>query len=310
MLLGAVNLVSCNIKEDMSDCPGYIILDYTAYSDEILDEIDSLSQVNIYIFDESDICFDIRTFTFGELQAQGYQFEMPITYMGLSVLVWQGHIHSDYDASSMQLGASLSDFYLRLNYSDDLVFGHKPAELWAGEKDEIEYCAAITRHRVYMTKIDTQVNISLYQRDDTGTTASLDMSNYLTTITAVADVYSGDFTISNQSQKISYDNSDLLLEASAVSVANIGTLRLDPSRESSLKIDNLTSGEPVELNGASEIDLVSYMLESRSDSSVADQTFLDLNKKWDISFTLDSDGSSVVSLTINGWVAWFDSADL
>ncbi len=313
-LLLVIGLVSCNIKEDMSDCPGTILLDYTSYSDEILDEIEPDEQVSVYIFDTNGICCDIYSYSYGELQAIDYEFRVPIQYNGLYAVVWHGNNSSDYDIT-MAKGKSYKDFYLRLNY--DLAnshFTHVPPSLWASPIEPIEYCASKSRHRIHMTRIHTEVNVNLRQRMVDGSIKELDMADFRTMIRAQNDVYHTDYTISRQSETLIFTNEDELQEYDFLDWAHVGTLRIMPEAKCLLQIaplDELDS--PIVISGATEVDLVDYMLQSREssaeESGVSDQRFLDLNKVWDIDFLLNP-AYVAVSLTINGWTIWLDDVNL
>lgn len=147
----------------MSNCPGTILLDYTLYSESILDEIDSNSVVNIYIFDSEDICSDIISYTYGELDKCDFEFEVPITYRNCNALVWHGGSSSEYDDSSMTIGTSLDDFYLKLNHNGE-SYSKVTELLWAAPLEEIDFCASKTRHRIYMTRLHTLLNLTLSQR--------------------------------------------------------------------------------------------------------------------------------------------------
>ncbi len=324
----------------MSDCPGYILLDYTQYPDEVLEDIGPSEIVNIYIFDEDGICIDIITRSYGELEAQSFQLTLPMSYNGKQLVVWHGNDSEDYNISDMELGRSYDDFYLELETLADQTFDHVPAPLWASEYQTIEYCAAITRHRIYMTRIHTEVNVSLDLTSYSGaTTRGIDMREYSVTISADDDIYNTDYETAIYEDRVSFNNDEQLETATeAIEWANLGTLRLEPDMRSRLRV---YSSEGEELY---ELDLVAYMLMTKTDSSITDQKFLDLNKIWDITLIiaeteptpdpepdpdptpdpdpdpdptpdpepeLDPDtGYVLIGLTINGWTTWFDSVDL
>ncbi len=331
-VVAILGLSSCNIKEDMSDCPGYILLDYTQYPDEVLEEIDPNEMVNIYIFDEEGICIDIISRSYGQLEAVSFQLTLPMEYNGKSLVVWQGTESEDYEITDMELGHSYDDFYLELETLADSSFESAPSSLWASEYQTIEYCAAITRHRIYMTRINTEVNVSLDLRGyDDGVLTWLDMRNFDLTISAVDDTYHTDYTLSGECERVEYNNIEQLERATdAFEWAHLGTLRLETDMRSRLRVYS-SSGEELFV-----LDLVQYMLMTKTDSSMEDQRFLDLNKIWDITFILeesvptpdpepepepdptpdptpdpdDDTGYVLLGLTINGWTTWFDSVDL
>ncbi len=291
-LLTLFGVSSCNIKEDMSDCPGRMILDYSAYSDLILDDIAADEQINVFIFDANGICCDIRTFTYGTLCNQGLEFELPITYRGYNAVVWQGLDSEKYESSTMMLGESYDDFYLTL-LSENSNYTGALAPLWVSPLEPIEYCAKITRHRVYMTRLHTEIRISLQESLTDGSLVELDMNDYSVTIEAANNIYHTDYTISDESSIIQYSNDG----------AELGTLRLMPDMECLLNIEEVDR----------QIDLIEYMLATKTDSSISDQEFLDLNKVWDISLIVkeqSGDGYIAVGIVINGWVKWFSSSDL
>lgn len=296
----------------MSNCPGTFLLDYTAYPDEILDEIDPESVVNIFVFDTEDICSDVLQYTYGELVECNYEFKVPIAYRERNAVVWHGNDSEDYDDSSMAVGTSLEDFYLRLIKNTEKGIGHAPSMLWASNLEKVEFCASKTRHRIHMTKVDTQVDVTLNMVYDNGDVVPVDMIDYKATITAKDNVYHIDCTICDSSETLVFDNSEEIAENTELDEAHVGTLRLMPESDSYLYLTNVKSGNRVSVGSDNRIDLVKYMLDSRGsdiDTEITDQRFLDLNKKWDIALTID--GSFVaVNMTINGWTVWFDDTDL
>lgn len=295
----------------MSNCPGTILLDYTSYSESILDEIDSESVVNIYIFNSEDICADILSYTYAELEKCDFEFEVPITYRNCNALVWHGGGSSEYDDSSMAVGTSLDDFYLKLNH-DGERYSKVTENLWAAPLEAIDFCASKTRHRIYVTRLHTLFNVSLSQRNSLdSSTSALDMSNYLVEVSSKGDVYHRDYTISTLSSDIIYDN-DRDITDGENQVAQVGILRVDPSSTTTMTITDKTTAQKVTFGGGSELDLVKYMLATQDAfDSASEQEFLDLNKVWDISLTVDdSYGYAAITLTINGWTTWFDTADL
>ncbi|MFI3265147.1 MAG: FimB/Mfa2 family fimbrial subunit [Rikenellaceae bacterium] len=289
ILLGAL---SCNIKEDMSDCPGSMILDYSSYSQLVLDDIAADEQIKVFIFDSNGICCDVRSFTYGGLSEVGLEFELPITYRGYNAVVWHGAESEKYESSTMMLGESYEDFQLTLlaensNYSGAL------APLWASPLEPIEYCAKITRHRVYMTRLHTEINITLQESLSEGGFAELDVNDYTMTIEAANNVYHTDYTISDKSSTIRYSNDG----------SELGTLRLTPDMECLFNCEDVDC----------QIDLIEYMLSTKTDSSISDQEFLDLNKVWNISLVVKEQSNSkyiALGIIINGWVRWFSSSEL
>lgn len=315
-LLLTLVLISCNIKEDMSNCPGTILIDYTSYSNDILNEIEDDEQVNIYIFDVDSICIEIYTFSYGELRDIDFEFEVPIQYNGLNAVVWHGNDSPDYSDRRMVIGENYENYYLRLNYNIATTdFTRVPSPLWASELEPIEYCASKTRHRVYMTRIHTLFNVNLRQQYPDGSIVELDMDDYLTAIYAQNDVYHTDYSVSRQSHLIEFTNEDELEENTFLDWAHVGTLRITPEMYCSMQITPIdTPLTPISVQGSTEFDLVSFMLQSREDddlddSEITDERFLDLNKIWNVDFLLDP-SYIALSLNINGWTIWFDDVDL
>ncbi len=292
MLLVLLGAVSCNIKEDMSDCPGRMILDYSAYSDLILDDIAANEQVRVFIFDLNGICCDVRKFTYGELQAMGMEFKLPITYRGYNAVVWHGTDSENYDCESMAIGTSLVDFYLSLIVQSKSYRG-APDPLWASPLEPIEYCAKITRHRVYMTRLHTEIYLTFQEKLADGTLKELDANGFSATINVADNVYHTDYTISKKSSEVFFKSEG----------EEIGTLRLTPDMDCRLTVDGVDC----------DLDLVEYMLKTKTDSSQSDQKFLDINKVWEISLIVKehTDGRYIaLGISINGWVRWFSESDL
>ncbi len=323
----------------MSDCPGYILLDYTAYSDEVLEDIDPDEMVNIYIFDKDGICIDIKSISYGELKKVGYQLTLPITYNGNSIVVWHGNESEDYDIT-MDLGKSYDEFYLELETLANNSFERVPSSLWASQYQTIKYCAAITRHRIHMTRIHTEVNVWFKMRGyENGEITALNMQNYVVSIKSKDDTYHTDYNLCPDCDKVTYNNWEQVNEATEYfDCAHTGALRLMSDQECMLYIHNL-EGELLYT-----LDLMKYMLLSKDDSSITDQRFLDLNKIWDIVLIIDEpepdepeipdpptpptpptppgpgpgpkpdpkpdQGYVLVGLTINGWTIWLDNVDL
>lgn len=315
LLVALLGLISCNIKEDVSDCPGSMILDYSAYSDEILDEIGSEEQIDVFIFDPTGICVEIYTFTYGELEAQGFEFVVPIEYRNYNAVVWQGLNSESYTSNRMVLCESYENFYTRLVYeAATLSYSKVPESLWATQLEPIEFCAKITRHRVYMTRLHTKVEVNLYQKYSDGSVEELDMEDYLVTIEAQNNVYHTDYTIDKtESVELDYDNKVEVESGQDLRCACVGTLRIAPDMNCVLYVEPKGSTQrTITIGGASEIDLVNYMLATKTDSEISDQEFLDLNKVWDIDLVLEANdtGYVAVMLSINGWVVWFSSSDL
>ncbi len=308
--MAVCGFTSCNIKEDMSDCPGTILLDYTDYTQEIIDEIDPATKVYVYIFDDEDICTEIIEHTYGELEAIDYEFKVPITYNGKNALVWHGGDNSDYDNSTMVKGARLDDFYLKLIHETN-KFEEVTPELWASALEPIDYCASKSRHRIFMTRLHTLINIKLTQQNNDGSVSQLDMNDYIVSLNATNDVYHEDLTLCSSCEEVIYSNADEISTASSIrETAHVGTLRLTPTMESILTVKRVDDGTVVKIGGKDGLDLVDYMLKTQSDDDTASaQRFLDLNKIWDIELMVDS-YEVAVALTINGWTVWFDNKDL
>lgn len=312
LILVVYGFTSCNIKEDLSNCPGSILLDYTDYSQEILDEIDPTSMVYIYIFDTEDICTEIMSYTYGELEAIDFEFSVPRVYNGNNALIWHGVDDPDYDNSSMVKGALLDDFYLKLIHETS-NFSEVTPLLWASELEPIEYCSTKTRHRIYMTRVHTLINLKLTQVNNDNTITQLDMNDYIVSLNAKNDIYHEDFTIDEESTEVIYTNLDEISTvtlAEELEITHVGTLRLTPDMESLLTIRRVDDGTIVTIGGAEGVDIIDYMLETKSDSDTnSEQRFLDLNKVWDIELMVDS-YEVALAITINGWTQWFDSKDL
>ncbi len=276
----------------MSDCPGSMILDYSAYSELILDDIADSEQIDVFIFDLNGICCDTRSFTYGELSEVGFEFELPITYRNYNAVVWQGLESENYDSASMAIGESYEDFYLKLASVDNKYSG-VPDPLWASPLEPIEYCAKITRHRVYMTRLHTEVEVTLQEKLADDTLVNLDSSDFTVEIEASNDIYHTDHTISAQSAELSYQNSG----------AMVGTLRIMSDMSCVLSVEDVDR----------QIDLTQYMLATKTDSTISDQEFLDLNKVWEVTLIVkeqSGNGYMALGISINGWVVWFSSSQL
>ncbi len=310
----------------MSNCPGSIILDYTAYSSEILDDIGDDEEIDIFIFNPAGICVDMYTYTYGTLEAMGFEFELPITYSDHNVVVWQGLNSENYTSRRMTIGESYENFYLRLVYDTaDASYNHVPDPLWASNYEPIEFCAKITRHRVYMTRIHTEIYLKVNCVTDSGNAEALMTDQYNAQIEAVNNVYQTDFTICDEESialvyEAESEAAQTLTLSDSQEYATLGTLRITTDEACSLEVE-LEDGGKVTIAGQDYLDLVNYMLATKTDSSISDQAFLDLNKVWDISLTVvKSDAGSddpaaqvgyvALSLQINGWVMWFSSSQL
>lgn len=310
-----LGVVSCNIKEDMSDCPGRIILDYSAYPDEILDDIAADEQIDLFIFDHSGICIDIRTFTYGALSEQGFEFELPINYRNYNAVVWQGLNSENYTSNRMVLGESYENFYLRLVYDTALdSYSCVPDPLWASPLEPIEYCAKITRHRVYMTRLHTEIDVSVQEKLSDGTLVDLEIDEFRPIIHACNNVYHTDYDVSEESIMLDYTAEDepMTLSDDSHICSCVGTLRITTDMECKLEVES-SDGTNITIGGNEELDLVEYMLATKTDSSISDQVFLDLNKVWEINLIvskLSNDRYISLGISINGWVRWFSSSDL
>ncbi len=290
-LLTLLGVLSCNIKEDISGCKGSMILDYSAYSDVILDDINDDEQINVFIFCPENGCIEILTFTYGELKENGFEFELPITYSGHNAVVWQGLNGDDYDSTSMAMGHTYEEFFLNL-ISAANTFKGVPDPLWATQLEPIEFCAKITRHRVYMRRLHTEINVTLQERLSDGTIVDLDPDDYSFRIENANGTYHTDYTIDEGNEMITYVNDE----------EEVGTLRISPDSNCILTIDGLDR----------KIDLVKYMLDTKDNNEISDQEFLDLNKVWDIKIIVKEtiSGFVAIGLKINGWVVWFSESEL
>lgn len=309
--------VSCNIKDDVSNCPGSIILDYSAYSAEILDEIEADEQIDVFVFDTSGICVEVYSFSYGELKEKGFEFEVPITYRNYNAVVWQGLNSDGYTSRRMVLGESYENFYLRLVYeSASQSCSDMVDPLWASPFEPIDFCAKITRHRVYMTRLHTDVDLYIQQKMKDGSLVDLNMEDYLVTIEATNNVYHTDYTIDEtQSVEIEYNNAEEIVDGEDMSCGCVGTLRLTPDMDCTMYVESLSSPQRIiSVGGNTEIDLVEYMLATKTDSTLSDQEFLDRNKVWEIYLLVeeqdDDTGYVAINININGWVVWFSSNDL
>ncbi len=232
-----IGLISCNIKEDMSNCPGTILLDYTSYPKEILDEIDPDEQVSVYIFDTKGNCCKIYTYTYGELEDINFEFKVPIQYNGLNAVVWHGNDCKSYSCNEMAKGGNYKDFMLQLNYDIATTsFSRVPSSLWAAPLEPIDYCAAITRHRIHMTRVHTRINVNLRQKQVDGSIKELNMDDYQTTIFAKNDIYRTDYTISRQSHELQFNNTEELEQNTYLDWAHVGTLRITPEMDCTMQI--------------------------------------------------------------------------
>ncbi len=313
-LLFAFGLISCNIKEDISDCPGTILLDYTAYSDEILDEIEPDEQVHVYIFDHNDICFKVYQFSYAELEAIDFEFKVPILYNGQNAVVWHGNDAADYKDDNMAIGHSLEEFMLTLNHDlQNKTINHLPSSLWASPLEPIEYCASKSRHRIHMTRIHTRINVNLRQEMPDGSVKEVDMDDYLLTVKSTNNVYHTDYTLCDSCEELTFTNREELDSNSFLDWGHVGTLRVSPDMSCTMQIAPADfPDDPIKVAGSTEFDLTQYMLDSRGksvDPEMSDQRYLDLNKIWNVDFTLNPAGVAV-KLIINGWTIWLDDVDL
>lgn len=292
VLYGAV---SCNIKEDMANCPGRMILDYSDYPDDVLAAIGDEEQISVFIFDNDDICCDIRTFTYAELRNQGFEFQLPIWYRGYDAVVWQGLNSDAYRKSDMALGMSQADFTLKQisETSDQQLCVGVPDPLWATDIEPIDYCAKITRHRVYMRRLHTEVQLRLQERFSSGNIVDIDPSKYTAKIVSRNSTYRTDYTLCDKCPRMTNIND----------MEEVGTLRIMTDRSCILSVGGVDR----------EIDLVKYMLQTKMDATQSDQLFLDLNKVWDITLIVKESiggGYAAVGININGWVTWFSESGL
>ncbi len=293
-LLALLAATSCNIKEDISNCPGSMILDYSAYPEEVLDDIEDSESIDVFIFDNDDVCCDIRSFTYGELREVGFEFTLPIKYRNYNAVVWQGLNSDRYNSSTMVLGQSLEEFYMKLIYdrATDCYKG-VPDPLWATPLEPIEYCAKITRHRVYMTRLHTEVYVNIQEKYDDGRYVDLDIDDYSVRIEAADNAYHIDRSIDESSIMLCYNNIG----------HDVGALRLTPQMNCRLVVGGMNFN----------IDLIEYMLATKVSDEFTDQQFLDRNKVWDINIVVKEvvgGGCIALGININGWVKWFSSEDL
>ncbi len=316
-LLAIVGVVSCRIKEDMSKCPGTILLDYTAYSDEVIAEIAPEEEVSVYVFDKNGICCDIITHTYGDLEAIDFEFKVPILYNGLQAVVWHGNDSEDYYNPQMALGQSYEDFSLSLNKEiSKNVFTHLTPSLWASPLEPIDYCASKTRHRIHMTRIHTRVNVNLKMKLDDGSFKDINMDDYLVKILSPNDVYHTDYTLCEECEMTEFNNQEQIDKNSFIDWARVGSLRISPDMDCKMQIVQAHNpSKAILVNGSTKFDLVDFMLQSRTanknnDTEITDQRFLDLNKIWDLDFTIDPSTYAAISLTIQGWTMWFDDVNL
>lgn len=275
----------------MSDCQGAMILDYSAYSDVVLDAINYDEQIDIFVFDPNGICIKVYNFVYGEFQKSNFQFSLPIEYRGYNAVVWQGIRSENYDSSTMALGKRYENFYLNLLYDTATgSYAGVPDPLWASPIEPIDYCAKITRHRVYMTRLHTEVKLNLKMQLSAGSIVDLDANDYEAKITVANDSYNTDYTLNPECKSIDYTNIG----------ADIGTLRLTTDMDCTLSV------------GEVSLDLIKYMLATKTDSSLSDQEFLDRTKIWEIDLIVkvSDKGYVAVMLSINGWVQWFSDGGL
>ena len=304
LLSGSAN--SCNIREDMSDCFGYIVLDYSLYADWSLDDIEAGTEVELFLFNTDSICYDILRYSFEELEKESFVIPIPISCADRYALVWHGHKSKQYNREKMILGNRMSDFILELK-TENNFYSQIMDPLWASNPKEAMFCTENSTFTMPMVRIPNLLNISLSSISGTKKQL-LDMNKYDVTVVAANNIYNIDYNVHPNSTKINYSIAEIATTENKGNYAKVGLKRLEVTADCKMYITNIETGERISIAGNDHIDQIKYLLEGVS-ANDDKQQFLDVNHVWDIHFAIDNNNTAI-SLTVNDWTVWFNNTDL
>ena len=304
LLSGSTN--SCNIREDMRDCFGYIVLDYSLYADWSLDDIEAGTEVELFLFNTDSICYDILRYSFEKLEKESFVIPIPISCADRYALVWHGHKSKQYNREKMILGNRMSDFILELK-TENNFYSQIMDPLWASSPKEAMFCTENSTFTMPMVRIPNLLNISLSSISGTKKQL-LDMNKYDVTVVAANNIYNIDYNVHPNSTKINYSIAEIATTENKGNYAKVGLKRLEVTADCKMYITNIETGERISIAGNDHIDLIKYLLEGVS-ANDDKQQFLDVNHVWDIHFAIDNNNTAI-SLTVNDWTVWFNNTDL
>lgn len=289
----------CNVlHDDMSTCNLYLEFRYDYNLDGEDWFAEQVEQVHVYVFNDNGF---IQRFSENgaPLQAPGYRMELPYTMKGCTVVVWAGLTADHYELPVLTVGDPIQKLTLRLRAQHNAsasqiapLWYSGPAVIAATEKGG-------TTQTVSLIRDTNDLAVSVIA----GSTVT-DPAAYEILLTGANGAYDFQNTLLAGSPQITYTPALL-----SQTVATLYTLRLVKGAPLLFSVKERASKRPILIEGKEQIDLTQYLLQSKG-PGMGDQEYLDRRYLWDIKLGYDTQSYMAISITINGWVHWFQNTDL
>ena len=306
----AGSMVSCAIGDDMTNCNGFVTLDYSLYPASSLEDVDPNTVVELFLFenDKNQKCVSSLVYTFSQVKTMNYTIPIPLINRGNSIVVWQGHATEQFMTDSMAVGIEKKDFRLELVMPDD-TYSKIIEPLWASAHEMIEFRETSTNHTVQMLRIPNLFNVSVgTSSKGKATDKQMEMEKYEVSISSSNNIYAVDYNIHPDSKIKRYLGAAVIPSQERGSVTQVSVARLESDRVTRLAIKDRATGKFLTVKNENNIDVIKFITENIPSGSDK-QKYLDTNHTWDLHLQVD-ENNIAISLRINEWTVWFNDADL
>lgn len=293
-LLSILLTMSCT-KEDMSECDHYLQFryDYNLSSEDWFAQ--QVEEVKVYLFDKDGGYVQTITQTIPEIAQPGYKMQIPYEMTGYTAVVWAGRTGS-YNIPNMNLGDNkdkLKLIYTPLNMISDKQIDN----LWHNGPTTLLFPDSHgTIQNISLVRNTNDISVKLVNPNEESIIA-----NHNVKITSANGSYQHNNRFMPDNQLVSYIPHTISNEK-----AQLRTLRLMADDQIKISITD-KDNQPISIDGKTELDLVKYILKSKP-AGMDDQEYLDRGYIWDISLSIKN--HLAISITINGWVTWFDNIEI
>lgn len=283
-------LLSGCIYDDLSQCPTKIRFSYTLNpSGENLFG-STVDEINVYIFDQNNRF--IRSYSdSGILVSNDYILQLPVENNPISVVAIGGDLknnysigkirNNDFDQNLIVGETTLHDFRVKLKH--DPIIANNPNALLIGNITNLKSDRKLPYYTIEMTNNLNQINVQI---------SGLSHIDYTPIISAVNARYDYNNTIPTDA-KIRYyqPNNDTRLNSNNFT---FHTLRL--MYDSQIMLNLYDSNGENALDGFEGLNLMELIKKSPNYSSQ-----IELDRETIYNLQLNFEGSTIVSMIINGW---------
>lgn len=296
-LLSLILALSCT-KEETSDCDLFLQFryDYNLSNEDLFAQ--QVEEIKVYLFDKDGKYIQTLRETTPAITIPGYKMKIPYEMKGCTAVVWAGVTDAHYKLPVMTLGDGIDKLTLLYNPIDGKS-DTKIDNLWHGGPDVLIFPEnGETTQTISLVRNTNDFSIRLVDRNGESI-----LSDHFININSSDGAYDHKNQFLNDIQPINYTSYSIVDQQ-----AQLRTLRLLSEATVKLSVTD-TDKRVIDMGGKTEIDLVEYLLKS-TPSGMPGQEYLDRRYLWDVVLAVDVQSSVALSITINGWIVWFNQEEV